>query len=68
MPLPFLSLLETAVFESNRSSLAHVEFVDDAIGVKPIERLTGRLKNVKFNSQYFGYTGLTFLRGYTKAD
>ena len=32
----------------------------------PIERLTGWPKNVKFNAQYFGYTGLAVLRGYTK--
>ena len=24
-------------------------------------------KNTKFNAQYFGYPGLTFLRGYTEA-
>ena len=34
--------------------------------IKPIERLNGWPKNVKFNAQYVGYTGLTFLRGYTK--
>ena len=32
MPLPFLGLPETAVFNNNRSSLVHAEFVEDAIG------------------------------------
>ena len=35
--------------------------------IKATERLFGRLKNDKFNAQYFGLTGLTFLRGYTEA-
>lgn len=29
--LPFLSFLEPAAFRNSRSSLAHVEFVEDAI-------------------------------------
>lgn len=29
---PFLSFPEPAVFENNRSSLEHAEFVEDAIG------------------------------------